>query len=363
MRDPPFSWVGPSFISLRPTVLQQNLPSLHNSAFHFLRLDDMANVAVIPPDNRTIPSYNRVEPGSNQLAPASYPDVGPLPSVDANAVATEWVNAFNKALSAEDPSVVKGLFGQICCWRDQLGLSWDYHSLYGPERIVSFLKSAPKGSRVMSIQIDDSNATRKPTVAPIDFKGEIRGVASFLTVETPAFRGRGYVRIVAVSLHNGNKWKAFTLFTAMHELKGYEETIGKNRPQGVEHGGKLERKNWQERRTAMENYEGELEPTVLIIGAGQGGLTSAARLQQLQLPTLIIDKNPRVGDNWRNRYLTRNQNNIPSRLLTKSLLDITSLFSMTQSGTTIFRTFPSPLIGQSSLRKTSWRSGLNPMPA
>lgn len=37
-------------------------------------------------------------------------------------------------------------------------------------------------------------------------------------------------------------------------------------------------------------------------GAGQGGLTSAARLHQLGVPTLIIDRNPRIGDNWRNRY-------------------------------------------------------------
>ena len=40
----------------------------------------------------------------------------------------------------------------------------------------------------------------------------------------------------------------------------------------------------------------------LIIGAGQGGLTTAARLKQLGVPTLVIDKNGRVGDNWRKRY-------------------------------------------------------------
>ncbi|KAL8756326.1 MAG: hypothetical protein Q9184_004535 [Pyrenodesmia sp. 2 TL-2023] len=87
----------------------------------------------------------------------------------------------------------------------------------------------------------------------------------------------------------------------MHELQGHEETIGEKRPHGVDHGGKAGRKNSQDRRTATENYEGELEPTVLIIGANQGGLTSAARLCQLEIPTLIIDKNSRVGDNWRNR--------------------------------------------------------------
>lgn len=260
----------------------------------------MATAAVIPPDNSTIPSYNRVEAGSSQLAAASYPDTGPVGSVDANAIAKEWINAFNEALLAQDPSAVKDLFLQSSCWRDQLGLSWDYHSLNGPDKILSFLESAPKRSRITSIKIDESNATRKPAVAAVDFKGRVNGVASFLTVETDVGRGRGVVRLLQ-DPKDGNKWKAFTLFTAMHELKGHEETIGDKRPQGVNHGGKVGRKNWQERRTATENYEGELEPTVLIIGAGQAGLTSAARLHQLRIPTLIIDKNPRVGDNWRNR--------------------------------------------------------------
>lgn len=249
-----------------------------------------------------IPSYNRVEPGSHHLTAASYPDTGVTSSVDANAVATGWVDEFNRALSGQDPSAVKQLFLQGSCWRDQLGLSWDYHSLYGPDKIVSFLKSTPNGSRVISIDVDSSNATRKPSIAAVDFKGQVNGVASFLTVETDVGRGRGLVRLLQDTQDN-NKWKAFTLFTAMHELKGYEETIGSNRPHGVDHGDHPGRKNWQERRFATENYEGELEPTVLILGAGQGGLTAAARLHQLKVPTLIIDKNPRVGDNWRNRYV------------------------------------------------------------
>ena len=65
---------------------------------------------------------------------------------------------------------------------------------------------------------------------------------------------------------DGGEWKAFTLFTAMHELKGHEETTKLNRPHGIAHGGQPGRKNWAERRTAMENFEGDLEPIVLIIG-------------------------------------------------------------------------------------------------
>ena len=43
-------------------------------------------------------------------------------------------------------------------------------------------------------------------------------------------------------------------------------------------------------------------PTVLVIGGGQSGLCIAARLKQLNVDTLIVDREKRIGDNWRKRY-------------------------------------------------------------
>ncbi|KAF7348700.1 Flavin-containing monooxygenase YUCCA9 [Mycena venus] len=43
---------------------------------------------------------------------------------------------------------------------------------------------------------------------------------------------------------------------------------------------------------------------VLLIGAGQTGLNVAACFKQINIPTLIVEKNHRVGDNWRERYPT-----------------------------------------------------------
>src|SRR6202044_684151 len=87
------------------------------------------------------------------------------------------------------------------------------------------------------------------------------------------------------------------------ELKGHEERKGNTRPRGVNHGEQGDRKIWLVRRSQLQNMEG-VEPTVLVIGSGQGGLNIAARLGMLDIPTLIIDKNERVGDNWRKRYKT-----------------------------------------------------------
>ncbi len=54
-------------------------------------------------------------------------------------------------------------------------------------------------------------------------------------------------------------------------------------------------------RKASADYA-DRDPTVLVIGGGQSGLCIAARLKQLQVDTLIVDREERIGDNWRKRY-------------------------------------------------------------
>jgi hypothetical protein len=49
-------------------------------------------------------------------------------------------------------------------------------------------------------------------------------------------------------------------------LKGHEESIGKKRPLGVEHGLHTSRDNWLDRRKREENLEDGMEPAVLIVG-------------------------------------------------------------------------------------------------
>ncbi|KAI9826013.1 MAG: hypothetical protein M1819_007468 [Sarea resinae] len=261
-----------------------------------------AAVRSAPIDNTTIPSYNRVEAGSKQLTAASYPQSSSSSTFDAAEVVSAWVESFNAVLLNISATSLKSLFLKEYYWRDQLCLSWNYHTLNGPEKTASFFKNAEKGCRLQSVAVDDSNAAhRAPTSSPVDFNGNVKGVQSFLTLETDVGRGRGLVRLLQDPEDNG-KWKAFTLFTTLRELKGHEEMTGPRRPQGVEHGGHPGRKNWQERREAEENYEGVEDPTVVIVGAGQAGLAVAARLKQLGINSLIIDRNSRIGDNWRNRY-------------------------------------------------------------
>lgn len=78
-------------------------------------------------------------------------------------------------------------------------------------------------------------------------------------------------------LRDGQAW---TLFTALDELKGHEERV-------------------RERRPALGVTQ---EPDVVIVGGGQAGLSLAARLKHLEVSALIVEKLPRPGDHWRRRY-------------------------------------------------------------
>ncbi|MFI5429892.1 NAD(P)-binding protein [Aeromicrobium sp. UC242_57] len=40
----------------------------------------------------------------------------------------------------------------------------------------------------------------------------------------------------------------------------------------------------------------------MIIGGGQGGIALGARMRQLGVPTVVIDRHDRPGDQWRSRY-------------------------------------------------------------
>ncbi|KAF4613822.1 hypothetical protein D9613_008074 [Agrocybe pediades] len=91
------------------------------------------------------------------------------------------------------------------------------------------------------------------------------------------------------------QWKAFSVFTNLDDLKGFPERIGSLRDR------QLSRGKWEKARQEEIKFE-DIDPTVLIIGAGHCGLQMAARLKMLGVQHLVIERNQRVGDNWRNRY-------------------------------------------------------------
>ncbi|KAK4120608.1 oxidoreductase-like protein [Parathielavia appendiculata] len=264
-----------------------------------------------------------VVPGSVNLPPAPWPPaaVTPTEAIDAGAVAEHIVASLNDALSKRDHAAVADLFlpdpgnynvnNSLATgyWRDHLVLSWRLRTLKGPAKICAFLDERSQvppsycqsvGPDWLTFEVDESSGFRRPQVTDFRPAGGVTGVGFFVKVENGAFGGVGRGVVRAVEEREG-VWKIWTLFTTLEGVKGMDERTGLRREIGVEHRVVEGRTNWTERRRAEREFE-EGSPEVLVIGAGQAGLSAAARLKMLGISTLVTDKNKAVGDNWRKRY-------------------------------------------------------------
>ncbi|KAK0663406.1 putative monooxygenase [Cercophora samala] len=245
------------------------------------------------------PSHQRIVPGSVNLPPCPWPATATdTANVDPLAVAKKIITALNDGLSRNDYRSISDLFIRDGFWRDHLALSWTPRTIKTAAAIAEYLASSPTKLKEMSLDV--GSEFRKPQVAGFAPGGhpKVEGIAFYVSFVTGLGRGRGVVRLVQEE-GGGGIWKVWTMFTSLGELDGFEERVGARREAGVEHGGREGRRNWRERREEEED-RGEAE--VLVVGAGQSGLTIAARLKMLGVRALVIDTNERVGDNWRKRY-------------------------------------------------------------
>ncbi len=197
--------------------------------------------------------------------------------------ATAWLGQFGAALARRDIDATLALFEDDCYWRDLVAFTWNLKTQEGKDAICNMLLVRLADTRPSQFALE-GEATEADGV-----------VDAWFTFETAVARGRGHVR-----LRNGKAW---TLLTTMVELKGFEENKGQRRIKGAEHGVHKGRKNWLEKREEEAQTLGFTDqPYVVIVGGGQGGIALGARLRRLGVPTIIIEKNSRAGDSWRNRY-------------------------------------------------------------
>jgi putative flavoprotein involved in K+ transport len=195
-----------------------------------------------------------------------------------------WLTQFAAALDRHDIGAVAGLFHEECFWRDLLSFTWTIATFEGRPSIAAMLQSRLRTTGPARWSVKECAPSSQETEE------------AWISFETTVGRGQGYVR-----LRNGKCW---TLLTALHQLKGHEERSGRRRPlygTPATHG--IDTVSWLERREKEIRELGHTrQPYVLIVGGSQGGLALGARLKMLGVPTLIVDRGSRCGDQWRSRY-------------------------------------------------------------
>ena len=207
------------------------------------------------------------------------------------AVVQAWLAQFEQAL--RDKAALTTLFTAGGYWRDVLAFTWDIETTHGRDAIAAALSARAARTGASGFEIaPNRTAPRQVT------RAGTRAIEAIFRFETAQGRGSGVVRLVSDA---GEGVKAWTLLTVLDELKGHEETIGRARPTGQSYSRDFRGPNWLDLRQAAQAYA-DRDPDVLVVGGGQAGLSIAARLTQLQVDTLIVDREARVGDNWRNRY-------------------------------------------------------------
>jgi cation diffusion facilitator CzcD-associated flavoprotein CzcO len=214
---------------------------------------------------------------------------------DISIAAENWLAQFEDALAKSDIALLKTLFHAESYWRDVLALSWKLQTINSADAILRELKACAISAAPNAFQIDpDRTAPRRV------MRAGTNAIEAIFKFETAQGRGSGILRLIP-DAGDGNRLKAWTLLTALDELKGFEEQQGRARPRGHAYSRDFRGPNWLDLRKAAAEYA-DRDPDVLVVGGGQAGLSIAARLKQLQIDTLIVDREARVGDNWRNRY-------------------------------------------------------------
>mmetsp|Transcript_4508 Transcript_4508/g.13371 ORF Transcript_4508/g.13371 Transcript_4508/m.13371 type:complete len:606 (-) Transcript_4508:312-2129(-) len=196
----------------------------------------------------------------------------------------EWLDGFSDVLTRRDITALQDMFVPECYWRDLLAFTWNIKTLEGRSDIAAMAAEVLDEVRPSSWAVTGE--------ARCDDDGVLEVAVTF---ETAQARCQGYVR-----LRSEGCW---TLLTAAQVLRGHEEASGQRRPWGHVPQPIRNRPSWAEERAQAQAQMGvSRQPFVVIIGGGQSGMALAARLKRLEVPAVVLEKAPRAGDVWRNRY-------------------------------------------------------------
>ena len=212
---------------------------------------------------------------------------------DKSTVAREcterWLAALDTALQRCDIDTAAALFVADGYWRDVLAFTWGLHTYYGVDQIRSAMRLSAPNAGIFGLRLDEAVAPRYV------MRAGVTAIESVFTFETAVGHGRGVVRLHPPS--DDGQQRAWTLLTSLQEFRERRGIAA-----GVEHHStRFGGPNWMDQRQEKVRFA-DTEPAVLVVGGGQAGLAVAARLGQLDVETLVIDREERIGDNWRHRY-------------------------------------------------------------
>src|SRR5262249_7999062 len=139
---------------------------------------------------------------------------------DISVAAENWLAQFDSAVTAGDAGALEVLFHPDSYWRDVLALSWNLQTINGADAILRELPVLADRTRPCHFAIDSTRAAPRRVI-----RAGTSAIEAIFRFETAQGRGNGILRLIP-DTDDGNKIKAWTLLTALEELKGFEERLG-----------------------------------------------------------------------------------------------------------------------------------------
>jgi len=208
-------------------------------------------------------------------------------------VARDWLGAFAAALQGGDANAVTAQFLPDGHWRDVLAFTWRIGTASSRDAIAAMLRDNLARTKPAGLHLPDGRSPPRRVR-----RAGTECIETIFSFETAFGRGDAVARLAPDS---DGVWRCWTLVTTLQELRGFPEIAAQDVDDAERYSRDFGGENWLDQRKRDIAYD-DRDPVTLVVGGGQAGLAVAARLNQLGIDTLIVDKHPRIGDNWRLRY-------------------------------------------------------------
>ncbi|TXT04800.1 hypothetical protein VHUM_04068 [Vanrija humicola] len=203
---------------------------------------------------------------------------------DVAAVTEGVVASLSDALVAQDAAAFAALFLEHGAWRDRAAFTWDYRTFNFRPQILKAAADLLPATSVRSVTLTSpAPLVKRPY-------GDLSYIQAHIDLTTDDIGASGLLTLVLTP----EGYKIWTLNTAIERLLAFPELPDRDGHMTGPH-------SWAAQR-AIDGELTDAEPDVLIVGGGQNGLMTAARLKALGVSSLVVERNPRLGDNWRGRY-------------------------------------------------------------
>ena len=217
----------------------------------------------------------------------------PAPAVEETNedIAARWVRAFDAALRARSEQALSECFAGDSHWRNLLGISWYFATFSGRATLVRELLERSRDVAATNFRID--TALLVPRGAVVAGREVIEAVIRFDTANGPGF---GAVRLLPSPDGGVQAW---TISTTLDFDRICATRAGDR--VATSHIRDFAEADWIERRRERAAYR-DRDPDVLVVGGGHTGISAAVEVQRLGQSALVVDREERIGDNWRLRY-------------------------------------------------------------